>query len=172
MKKLILIAGFLGIAQLASAKRIDCIDCFNSYKINVRYHAREYNDCVSEYYTKLSEKESVAKACHQSQPLRLAWTTKNYPNLRENPRRVQFWEGAYSKTLKKETKYLRELVNTCKGTIISQLNVSDYSWSERSSALINVNLQDSVSESFMLLPMTQTEAQQELGEALQRCLVN
>lgn len=148
----------------------DCYNDYNYYEINKRYVIHDYSQCVSEYITKVKTVERIKKACYQNEPLRLAWTVKNYPNLRENPRRVKYWEGSYAKTLAVDVTYLRELVDRCRGRILSKNTFVETYEEEVRFQLVNPNLDPSISESFMLVPMTDEEAQQELAEAYQRCL--
>lgn len=125
--------------------------------------------CLNEYYTKLSETEKSKGRCELTKPLRLAWTYKVFPKLRENPRRVQYWEGQYAKTDVIEVRYLRELVNDCRGIMISQQTLLSQENRTRVFDLRNPNLDISVNESFMLLPMTEVEAKLQLVEVEKLC---
>lgn len=146
----------------------------NYYEINRRYFVKYYDQskCVTEYITKINEQESLKASCNLAQPLQLSWTIKNYPNLKENPRRVQYWEGSYSKILELTNTYLRELVDECRGKIISSTKIVDKEDITVRHSVANPNLSDSITESFMLVPMTQEEAKQELAEAEKRCLAS
>ena len=95
--------------------------------------------------------------------------TQSYLNLKENPRRVQYWEGRYSKVLATSTTYLRELVDACRGRIISTTTLVETDKMLVSFGITNPNLDLSLKESFMLVPLTEAEAEQELAQALRRC---
>jgi hypothetical protein len=146
----------------------------NYYEMNSRYFVKyhDYQNCISEYIIKIDEKERPKSSCKLDQALQLAWTTQNYPNLKENPRRVQYWEGGYSKVIELTNTYLRELVDECRGKIISGTKIVDKEDITVRYSVLNPNLSDSITESFMLVPMTQEEAKQELVEAQKRCLAS
>lgn len=141
----------------------------DTYIINQRNFYNQRNDCVTEYVTLLSKQSRVSKACALKNPMRLAWTTQNYPNLRENPRRVQYWDGNYVREVTTDYRMLRELVDECRGRILSQNTLTDSGAEEQSFSMVNPNLDTSITESFMLVPMTSEEATQELNEAKIRC---
>ena len=140
------------------------------YEMNHSYHNKKHGNCVSQYITKLSEKITLFKGCEQTEDLELSWTIQNYPHLKENPRRVQYWKGSYTKIYALTSNYLKELVDTCKGKIISKTQFSDVQYYDKIFKLKNLNLDVSIKESFMLVPMTEAEAKQELIEANYRCL--
>lgn len=144
----------------------------DQYEVNKRYLVSAQSNCVEEYITQLSETENLVKACFLKQPLRLVWATQSYPNMNQNPRQVQYWQGSYSKTFAVHTKYLRELINVCSGQLIKQHTFVVAKRKEVTYPVINPNLDSSISESYMLVPMTEAEAQQELVEAKNRCLQN
>ncbi|MES2769303.1 MAG: hypothetical protein V4596_09160 [Bdellovibrionota bacterium] len=169
MKNKLLIM-ILSVAAMNAEARNIHRDDNNYYEFNRRYFIYNHSSCVSEYITKLSEKESVAESCKQDQSLQLAWATQNYPNLHENPRRVQYWQGGYSKVLATTSTYLRELVDACRGRILSKMNFTQTDERVARHEITNPNLSPSVKESFMLVPMTEDEANQELAEAKKRCL--
>lgn len=137
-------------------------------EINNRYVYAQRSDCVTEYRTPLSRRETRGQ-CRITKPLQLRWTVKAYPNFRENPHRVQYWEGEVGRDVSTEFVSLRELVDTCRGRVISKGQARETSVSSETFEVRNPNLSDDVSESFMLAPMAKAEAASELQDALQRC---
>lgn len=125
--------------------------------------------CVDEIFTKISESQSIEKGCYLSTPLRLAVKNKSYQNLNFNPRSVQYWQGSYSKDLVTTVTYQRELIDICKGRIIKTDQIHDQYKYELQFSVENPNLDDSITQSFMLSPMADQEAEQELLQAKQRC---
>lgn len=165
MKSLILISLFFGASAQA---RVVIADQY--FEINQRVFIQQQTRCVTEYMTLLSQSESVSKACHVSKPLRLSTTVRNYPHLNANPRTVQYWEGSVAKTITNNKVYLRELVDECRGRIISSMRIKDSSLHEEGFDILNPNLDLSINESFMLSPMTSDEAKQALAAVQQECL--
>ena len=125
--------------------------------------------CIQEYYNKLSEDLKLSNSCTLIEPLSLAWTVMTYPNLRDNPRRVQYWQGTYSRTISTTATYLRELVDECQGKIISQNQFIETTKENISFSVANPNLNTGITESYMLVPLTKEEAQQEFTQAQMNC---
>ncbi len=143
-----------------------------NHRINERYIFEVHSNCVTEYITKLSESQRQTQSCHLSVPMRLAWAVQNYPLLNDNPRRVQFWQGEHAKEIAIDSVYLRELVDTCRGHIISRREITETQKQVLRFPLLNVNLSTDIKESFMLVPMTEIEARQQLAEAANTCEAN
>src|SRR4051812_7781292 len=164
--KTLLILGFLNLYSVAQARTIYTDDY---YEINQRIFIQYQTDCVAEYMTLLSEHERVAKQCSVQKPLRLSWTTQRYPNLDQNPRRVQYWEGEVLGTRATDRTFLRELVDECRGRVISKQMLRDVVYNDQAYDVTNPNLDTEINETFMLSPMTYAEAKSELAEAFARC---
>lgn len=124
--------------------------------------------CVEEYVRKIGEVVS-ASSCKEDNKLELRWATQSYPNLTQNPRRVQYWEGGYYREVTVTQKFLSRLVNVCSGKILTQDTYSEVTKYNQDYKVINPNLDPTIKESFMLVPLTQEEANQELIEARKRC---
>lgn len=144
-------------------------DEYAHQELNRCYHVRSYDNCVQEYVTKLSENEVQTRGCYQSEGLRLAWGSQSYPLMNDNPRRVQYWQGGFSKELTQTRRYLRELVDECRGRLLSSQELTRTSARTLVFPILNPNLSPDVTESYMLVPMTEAEARQELVEAQVRC---
>lgn len=127
------------------------------------------SNCVQERFTKISEYESIKKDCYLSSPLRLAMTHKNYPKLNFNPRSVQYWQGSYTRDMITTITYERELIDVCRGRIIKTDQINEQYPYKLEFTIVNPNLDDGISESFMLSPLTEQEAQNELVQSKQRC---
>lgn len=131
-----------------------------------RYHS----DCVTEYRTVINTEQLTVKACYLAQDLTLDWVDKNYPLMKQNPRRVRFWRGAYAKQMANKYTILRELVDECRGRLLSQKTLRETQpQAEQVFSISNPNLSNDISESFMLLPMTKNEAEMEMSRALFHC---
>ena len=165
--KTLLVLSILIVSSISQARHIDT-DQYN--EMNVRYLVNQQNDCVSEYITPVSQREFTSKSCHVTIPLRMTHDFKNYPNLHQNPRTVQFWEGQAGKEIATVSLYSRELVDTCRGRIISKSSISQTEKSIEAFDIRNPNLDDAINESFMLSPMTNQEASSEMNEAMHRCM--
>lgn len=170
MKNKLIATLFLLTAATANSKNLHYGD-INYYEINKKYFIGYYDNdnCVSEYIVKLDEAEKVSRACFQDKALQLTWKDQNYPNLNMNPRRVQYWVGSFSKTVTGYTTYLRELVDDCHGRILSKTTFTEKSKKQLTFDIRNPNLDPSIKESFMLSPMTQSEAEEELIQTKKRC---
>lgn len=138
-----------------------------SYGISSGHH--NHDNCVREYINKVDEYRTLEPQCLATTPLFLAWTTLYYPNLRDNPRRVQYWEGKYARGLIMTEVFERELVDTCRGRVISKSAFKNSYRSEIEFKLANPNLDTNITESYMLSPMTEAEAKQEMQNTLQLC---
>ena len=130
-------------------------------------HVR-YTDCVVEYEGPREIKINKGKSCELKDALTIVWVTQNYPRLTQNPRRVQKWVGSYVRNDITTTTYVRELVDECRGRIIEKESYTRDSLKVNEYAIMNPNLDPNISESYMLVPMTQAEAEQELASAKTR----
>lgn len=155
--------------QSASAAQARVVVANQYIEINQRIYIQHRTRCVAEYMTLLSQHERAAKACSIEKPLRLVTVVRNYPNLRENPRTVQAWAGSAARKTNITSKYLRELVDECRGRVISSTVLTETTVEKESFHVINPNLDSAITESFMLSPMTNAEARQALAEAKQTC---
>lgn len=143
----------------------------NNYNFNQRYIIAS-SDCVTEYLTKLDQKAAIVKSCYLSQPLVKGTKAHSYPNLRGNPRLVDYWAGAYSKDILYTATILRELVNTCgpKPNIISSRQFVVKNLITSTFELDNLNLHDDITEDIMTLGMLPAEAAKALDQAQLDCL--
>lgn len=139
----------------------------NSHLQN-RYLHQNYNHCVKEYITKLKEVVKSDGNCQLSESLNIDWTTQYYPRLNATIK-VRYWRGAYKKDMLIERTYLRELVDECRGRLLSERKLKDVTYSSLEYAVLNPNLDQEISKSYLLFPMTNEEALIEFKNTLNRC---
>jgi hypothetical protein len=128
-----------------------------------------HSNCVEAEYSLLSSKIVYNSECKIAIPLNLTETYYNYPKMTNNPWRVEVWEGSYEKTLKIENIYLKELINICRGRVISEKQIKVTKKKVLEFTINNPNLNTSISKSYLLAPMSNQEARNELTRAWQRC---
>lgn len=129
-----------------------------------------YDTCVKERTIKLETKFISANNCEVGTELSLIEIYKNYSNLNQNPRRVDVWSASFTKDIFESTRYLVQLVDTCRGFIIDeQLTIAEKLLKTKKFNIFNPNVDESISESFMLSPMTKNEAIRALEKARRKC---
>lgn len=126
-------------------------------------------NCVTTLTTPIEIKRVVSKKCNLIKDLTLTTKFMTYSELRDNPRNVQYWQGHYAKNVTTTTKELKDLINTCNGTIIRSKEFSYVNLSSINFNMINPNLDSQIKESYMLSPMSHNQAEQELARVLERC---
>ena len=136
-----------------------------SYRILNRWQTR----CVGEYLTPLSEKKWVSKACAVTRPLQLVSTEQSYPNLKPSLHHIQIWAGTVSKTISVQHRYLRELIDECRGKIISSREIARRDQTESYFEVENPNLDPMIDESYLISPMADDEAKRALATAQSKC---
>jgi len=132
-------------------------------------YASFHSNCVETEYTLLTSKLTHVSECKMAIPLNLTETYFTYPKMNFNPRRVEVWEGAYKKILQIENVYLKELIDVCRGRVISEKQITEKEKQILTFSVMNPNLDSSISESYLLAPMTEQEAQSELKRTWKRC---
>lgn len=133
------------------------------------YAYHHHPNCVESNHTLLNSKITHVSECQIAIPLNLTEAYFYYPKMNYNPRRVEIWEGSYKKTLQIENIYLKELIDVCRGRVISEKQIIKNERHVLNFSVENPNLDSSISESYLLAPMTEREAQQEWKRALKRC---
>lgn len=139
---------------------------------NSKYHHRhDWNNpnCVEEYVTKLTSSTLLNDSCEISKPLELTYGYQNYPYLTQNPRKVSYWLGQYNRVAVTTTNYLRELVDTCRGKVLTSKQFSAKSYQNFTFDIENPNLSSSIKESYMLVPLSDEEAAQSFVDTEKRC---
>ena len=177
MKYIITLLTLLTITEAQAARDCRYGNCVKKASIYQQqpqgsyvYKHYSYNNCVKEFYTRTSITKKLSNQCELQTPMALALTNKTYPHMSNNPRRVKYWMGSYTRTIVSEETELRELVDVCRGKVLSsQILGSIASETPITFELNNVNLDDSITESFMTVAMTEDEAKDEMSEALRRC---
>jgi len=124
---------------------------------------------VNEYLTKLNEEVKSIGKCQKNEPLSLEWTTQYYPQLSSHSIRVRYWKGSYQRNISIETTYLRELVDECRGRVLSEKTLKKISTTTLEFAISNPNLDPEIDKSYLLFPMTDGEAKNELRNTLKQC---
>ncbi len=137
--------------------------------LNHRYHYKFHNTCVKEYITKIQETISPAGSCQQYEPLKLSWTKQYYPHLSSDAISVRYWKGSYQRSYKHHKTYLRELVDECRGKILSEKIIKKTAVEARYFNLENPNLNPQITKSYQLFALTEAEAQEALKEAHNQC---
>lgn len=137
--------------------------------INQRIFVREQRHCVDEFQTLLSESSRISLACHVETPLSMIATTHAFPSMNPSFRHIQVWTGTVAREISTKRTYLRELVDDCHGRLISTTRLSEVTTEPERFEIANPNLDDSISESFLVSPMTNAQASRALNDALIRC---
>lgn len=136
-----------------------------------RHHHYHYpHNCIKEFVNTINESVETSDQCELTKELRLTSKSQTYPNLRHNPRTVSYWEGQYQKEIVKTITSLREMVDVCRAKILSSIEITTVSTSYKKFNVENPNLSKDISESYMLSPMTQEEAEVALSNAEDKCL--
>jgi len=150
--------------------------CYNSdcYSYNPCYSSDCYSyssRCIQEFVTNNKKtKYETANQCELIEPLSIGWTNQNYPLMNNNPRRVRYWRGAYTLDAQRTEYYTRTIMDICKGKVLhTEQYEKNYDGWPAVFEINNINLNSRISESFMTVAMTESEALQEMDEALKKC---
>ena len=156
-------------ASAASSTNVTSPRVNEALTLNHRYHYHTYNNCVNEYITILSKNAHPMGKCQRSEALSLDWTTQYYPQLSSHSIRVRYWRGSYKRNFSIETTYLRELVDDCRGRILSEKTLKKISNTSLEFSISNPNLDREINQSYLLFPMTDEEAKNEFRNTLKQC---
>lgn len=131
------------------------------------YHGR--NDCVEVITLTIKGEESLEANCTESEELKLDETYLNFPNLNQNPRRVNYWVGGYQRLKITKLTNLRQVIDVCRGRILDEREFEKTYTSTLYFKVYNPNLEISISESFMLSPLSERQAQIALNRSKKEC---
>jgi hypothetical protein len=124
--------------------------------------------CVQETWIPLDTKTKVG-ICTQAQDLKLAQTEKSYPLLNNDVFKVQYWQGAFEKTMETTSYYRHEIYDECSDRLLQNEIVPVLSTETFNFAVKNPNLSDSVDASYKLVPMAEAEAKIAFQAAYREC---
>lgn len=142
----------------------------NEYNYYNTYHVIDYSKCVKEYFFTVTNSKKLSLECNQSQDLTTAIKAHYYPKLKHNPRRVRYWKGSFTRDIITNKTKKRELVDKCKGKILSSIDIKTYTDIEPVEFHINnINLDAGITESYMTTAMAEQEAKDELDIAKKAC---
>jgi hypothetical protein len=121
---------------------------------------RNEADCMREKWTLLREEIAPISQCKANKKLKLNETTMTFPSMKIGAVKVRYWEGQFEKIMKRTLVYKHDYINICTG----KLTYSDTDSEGVESTyleiyrIINPNLDEAITESFRLAPMTEKEA--------------
>ena len=125
--------------------------------------------CLSEFYTQISFEEKLSSNCIEEIKLELTKDYKNYNHIKYSPLEVKYWRGEFSREVITTTLSLRELVNTCRGDIITSQILEDTHKSYIHFTIENPNLDPNITESYKLLPMDDLRANEAFKRTKNNC---
>lgn len=118
----------------------------------------EYNplDCIRTSWTLLETIESTPEECKLTKELKLKEELFSFPAMNVGPIKVRFWEAQFDKGERTTRTYRLDYVNICYGYITHSeirklVEAKTYD-------LVNPNLDSSITETYNLAPMTESEA--------------
>lgn len=114
--------------------------------------------CLYEDWKKIKEETINSGKCEVVRPLKLKEMVKTYPLINVGPLKVRYWDAGLKQTTKVVETYEHSFINVCTGVKTFSEEKSFETLSSKQFDLQNPNLDDEISESFRLAPMTNAEA--------------
>lgn len=145
-------------------------DCY--YRYGHEYCHRSYysyEECLKTIWEPISTERALTN-CKQTQPLKLATTTRSYPLLKAKSYTVEYWQGAWQRFVKETGKFNEKIYDTCNGIVVSEREVTEKKKYALNFEVINPNLSDSIDATYKLVPLTDEEADAALGFAEDSCI--
>ena len=129
----------------------------------------DHESCIRETSEIISETILSKGACQAGDSLEIAEMWKSYPLLQDGEHHVEYWRGSFTIELKVSQVVRRQIINLCHGGTILDETSTLATTSQRSFAVDNPNLHDTVATSYELVPMTNAEATRALAAAKAAC---
>lgn len=125
--------------------------------------------CIVEDWSKIKEEVINADKCEVVRPLKLKEMVKTYPLINVGPLKVRYWDASLKKTVRVVETFEHSYINVCTGVKTYSVEKTRESLSSKQFDLQNPNLDDEISESFKLAPMTNAEAKEAYEALAKEC---
>ena len=114
--------------------------------------------CIKERWVLTKEEVKSPAACTESMKLKLVSGHFNYPNLGLGIMNVRYWQGEVVKETETEKTYEHSYINVCSGVVTYKEEIKKVYVDSQGFRISNPNLDQSITESFRLAPLTTKEA--------------
>lgn len=141
-----------------------------SHRRPVFNHSERIDSCIIVEKEVIDVKIISKGECLVKDSLELKSTVRSYPLMpNAGALRVNYWEGSFTRETQQEISYSVNYYDICRGRKTLTLNKKYMDYSQKDYALVNPNLSDSISKSYLLAPMTDEEALASYEKLEEKC---
>lgn len=133
-------------------------------------HSDYWNSCVQTFVSPIGEESVKISKCLNGEELKLARKNYYFPLLSPSSRPVDYWEGSFYRTITVSKKFRFQIIDTCISHVLSTTEstqvIGEY---DEVFSIENPNLDQTINASYLLSPLTESEAVKEYKKAEAQC---